>query len=69
MNAEQKMKCRNCNAEIDQGLEAILVQDGIGGVRGFVPLGEALFFCKRDCVREYFDDDKRKIYTLSRRIP
>lgn len=69
MDAEQTMKCRNCNNELDQGLEAVLVQDGIGGVRGFVPLGEALFFCKRNCVREYFDDNKPKLHKLPRRIP
>ena len=37
------------------GAEAIRVNDGVVGMKGFVPSEEDLFFCREKCVKEYFD--------------
>jgi len=59
--------CANCNRDLDIGLDAIKVEEGVVGTRGFVPLDHKLFFCCEQCLHEYFDLDD--LPGLPRRIP
>lgn len=61
------MNCKNCRRELTQGVDAIGLQAGVIGPRGFVPLEEMAFFCDNECLEGYvFDADGEK---KPRRIP
>ncbi len=44
-----------CHRELDLGVDVKRVEEGVIGIRGFVPLGEAQFFCSEECLRDDFD--------------
>ena len=48
-------KCANCIHELDIGVDATKVDEGVIGVKDFVPLEKTLFFCSEKCLRDYFD--------------
>ena len=52
---ENKKNCANCRCELDVGVDAIKVDEGVIGVKDFVPLEKTLFFCCEKCLRDYFD--------------
>lgn len=52
---ENKKKCANCNRELEIGMDAIRVEEGVTGTKGFIPLENVLFFCCEKCLRDYFD--------------
>ena len=52
---DNKNTCANCRRELDVGVDAIESQAGVIGLKGFVPLGEILFFCCDRCISEHFD--------------
>ncbi len=52
---EQKTNCTHCHRELDLGVDVKRVEEGVIGMRGFVPLGEAQFFCSEECLRDDFD--------------
>ena len=62
-----KKKCDNCRIELDIGRDAIRVDQGVVGMKGFVPLEGILFFCCIKCLRDYFDMGDLK--SLPPRIP
>lgn len=47
--------CSHCRRDLDVGLDAIEVNAGVVGMKGFVPLGEKLLFCCEECIRDYYD--------------
>ena len=52
---EDKKTCTNCRRELDVGVDATRVDEGVIGLKDFVPLGEPLFFCSEECIRAYYD--------------
>ena len=52
---EKKKICTNCLKDLDIGLDAIRVEEGVIGTRDFVPLEKTMFFCSEKCLRDYFD--------------
>jgi len=48
-------KCANCRHELDIGVDATKVDEGVIGTKDFVPLDKTLFFCCEKCLRDYFD--------------
>ena len=52
---ENKKTCVNCRRELDVGVDAIKVDEGVIGVKDFVPLEKMLFFCSEKCLMDYFD--------------
>lgn len=52
---EEKKTCNNCRRELHLGAEAIKVDQGVIGMRGFVPLEKTLLFCCEKCLRDYYD--------------
>jgi hypothetical protein len=52
---ENKKTCASCRRELDIGVDVIKVDEGVIGVKGFVPLEKMLFFCCERCLRDYFD--------------
>ena len=52
---ENKKNCVNCRRELDVGGDAIKVDEGVIGVKDFVPLEKILFFCCERCLMDYFD--------------
>lgn len=52
---EQKLTCAHCHRELDPGVDVKRVEEGVIGMRGFVPLGDAQFFCSDNCLRDDFD--------------
>ena len=66
---EKKLECASCRKEIDFGRDIIAVERGVNGPRGFVPLGETLFFCREMCVSEYFDNNDSNRPKIKPRIP
>ena len=51
----------------DLGVDAIALDDGVVGPRGFVSLGDRRFFCDEDCLRRHASDED--VPQLPRRIP
>ena len=64
---ENKKTCANCGHELDIGVDVIKADEGVIGMRDFVPLGKPLFFCCEKCLVDYFDMDA--LESLPRRIP
>lgn len=52
---ETKIICANCEKEIELGIDAFEVKEGVTGLKGFIPLEDSLFFCCERCIKEYFD--------------
>ena len=65
-----KLRCENCNRNIDLGEDLITTEKAVSGPRGIVPLGEISLFCNEKCISDYFNglasDDLPDIH---RRIP
>jgi len=64
---EEKKLCANCRRGLDVGVDATKIDEGVIGMKGFVPLGKALFFCCEDCVSSYFD--LGSLPSVPKRIP
>ena len=60
-------RCARCNRQLDLGVDALLLDQGVIGPRGFVPLGERKFFCDEDCLERFVSDED--VVRLPRRIP
>ncbi len=52
---ENKKQCANCLKELNVGVDAIHVSEGVIGMKGFVPLEKILFFCCDNCLSAYYD--------------
>lgn len=70
-NKQQKsIRCANCQKVIELGRDTLMVEKGVIGQRGPIPLSEPLHFCSESCVSNYFngvpDEDLEK---LPPRIP
>lgn len=71
---EKPLRCVACRRQIDLGRDALSVEKGVIGPRGFVPLGELVLLCSDECASEHFTDDSEskrlsKVHQLRRRIP
>ncbi len=67
-NEEEKTnQCTDCRRELDLGVDAIALDYGVIGPRGFVPLGEKKFFCDENCLQRHVGETE--VENLSRRIP
>lgn len=64
---EDKKCCANCRRELDVGVDATRVDEGVVGVKDFVPLGEPMFFCCEECINVYFD--LGSLPSVPKRIP
>ena len=64
---ENKKTCANCRCELDIGVDVIKVDEGVIGVKDFVPLEKMQFFCCERCLKDYFD--MSDLPSLPRRIP
>ena len=72
MNEEvcKNMKCAHCREEVEYGKDALAVEEGVVGPRGFISLEDKLFFCSEECLRDYHDKiDLSKLPKVKRRIP
>ena len=52
---ENKNTCENCRRELDVGVDATRIEEGVIGTKGFVPLDKTMFFCSDKCVHAYYD--------------
>ena len=64
---EIKKTCANCNMELEIGKDTITVQEGVTGLKGFIPLENILYFCCDKCLRDYFDIGD--LPSMPRRVP
>lgn len=53
---KKKMQCEHCRRELQPGEDVIRMEDGVIGPRGFIDLGNAMFFCNEDCLTGYCED-------------
>ncbi len=64
------MQCAHCHTEIEYGKDALSVEEGVIGPRGFISLEDKLFFCSEECLRDYFDKvDLGKLPKVNRKVP
>jgi len=61
--------CANCQGELRLGDDCILVQPGVIGPRGFVPLDEGLCLCNHVCAEQHFNGNDHPPEKLPRRVP
>jgi len=67
METKNQKICSNCRRKLDVGVDAIRINNGVIGIKDFVPLDETMLFCSDECIREYYDlGDLPK---LQRRVP
>ena len=64
----QPLQCLKCQCELLEGRDVVEVQEGVVGVRGFIPLEKILTFCSIECLKEYFTGE-RSYERLPRRVP
>lgn len=64
---EKKMTCGHCRRGLDVGVDVMRVEEGVIGMRGFVPLGDEQFFCSDKCLRE--DCDLSDLPSMPPRVP
>ena len=64
---EDKKTCANCQRELDIGVDAIRIDEGVIGMKDFVPLDKTLFFCCEECISSYFD--LGSLPSVPKRIP
>jgi hypothetical protein len=50
-----KLQCGNCRRQLDIGVDVLSVEEGVIGMKGFIPLEKSLLFCCEKCLCEYFD--------------
>jgi hypothetical protein len=65
----KKITCSSCRRNIDFGSDVISAEIGVNGPRGIVPLSEKLYFCREQCVGDYFDRKSRDRPKVKPRIP
>jgi len=58
--------CSECESEILLGRDAIRLEEGVIGNRGFVEL-ETMLFCSDSCLRKHICD--QDLISIDRRIP
>lgn len=63
---ETEKTCSNCNRQLEIGTDVIRADEGVIGMKGFIPLENVLFFCCERCLKEYFNGD---LPNLPGRIP
>jgi len=63
----ENKNCANCQHDLDVGREVTKMDEGVMGLKGFVPLDKTLFFCCEECVSAYFD--VRGLPSMPKRIP
>ncbi len=59
MNEEQEEdpQCAECRRELYLGLDALRLQQGVVGPRGFIVLDKPTFFCDETCLARYLNDE------------
>jgi hypothetical protein len=64
---EAPKTCANCQRELDIGVDAIRIDEGVIGMKDFVALDKTLFFCCEECISKYFD--LSSLPSVPKRIP
>jgi len=64
---EKPLRCVACRRDLQQGEDVTILQDGVLGPRGFVPLEARRFFCSWKCLERHFCDEP--VERIKRRIP
>ena len=64
---ENKKTCANCRRDLDVGVDALRVDEGVIGMKDFVPLEGTVYFCCERCLRDYFDTND--LPSIPKRIP
>lgn len=59
--------CEECRRDLGLGVDAVGLQHGVMGPRGFVVLDDPKFFCDEDCLERWLTDEE--VIPLKRRIP
>ena len=62
------MECATCRIELKEGDDVLELTEGIIGMRGFVPLENALVFCSSQCLKDSFNGGKGRV-TLRPKVP
>ena len=65
--SEKVLRCVVCGRKLEMGTDAIGVQEGVIGPRGFVPLADMELHCSESCAKDC--GDASETLSLPRRIP
>lgn len=66
---EEPRRCAGCNRELRFGDDALIVESGVFGPRGFVPLGNKNYVCDHVCLAAHAGGSNEHVEKLKRRIP
>ena len=64
---QNQERCKECRRDLGLGVDVVIMQHGVIGPRGFVPLDEHEFFCDEDCLERFLNGEE--VVKLPRRIP
>lgn len=67
INTDKETACAECGHTIELGKDAWIVEQGVIGHRGFVPLKKLHYFCSEECLSQYFSNGQ--LMEIPRRIP
>ena len=59
--------CAHCRRKLDLGVDALRLENGVIGPRGFVSLSDPKMFCDEGCAEHFFANEE--VVRLPRRIP
>jgi len=69
MKEKNATTCATCRRELDEGMDAFEICEGLMGNHGFVPITDALLFCCVECLRDYFKSSSGYMPKAPRRVP
>ena len=52
---KEKSSCPNCRRPLEIGVDVICVEEGVIGMKGFIPLEKPMLFCCEKCLCDYYD--------------
>jgi hypothetical protein len=61
-------RCAACNRELRFGDDAVVIENGVFGPRGFVPLGNKTYVCDHVCLAAYAAGSATHIERIKRRL-
>lgn len=65
----KRPECAACQRELRMGDDAIALQRGVHGPRGFVRLGEKTYLCDHVCLARYCNGSANGVEKMPRRVP
>jgi len=62
------LECATCRRKLNEGDDALQLEEAILGSHGVVPLDKPILFCSEQCLKDFFNGSKGRL-KMARRVP